>query len=234
MADVNLRMVMLKDLLHAAGLPPLTSHDNTENGETNTFSVENQAQTPKLGLVGRTWSEAHEALPESVHRTAADKVSSAVRDGTIIWNEPIEYARAMKITLENRNARPVPNRRGPLEQVTFRASDSYHGLPRFDNVKVAVSDAENDVRLYFGRCLLFCKDTMDNYFCLLQWYEELDTRDPVVLLPKLKLSPTDSLQSYDVQPVESIVNGALIVENDETFWALQSPREIKTYERFNN
>ena len=64
--------------------------------------------------------------------------------------------------------------------------------------------------------------------------QELDTRDPVVLLPKLKLSPTDSLQSYDVQPVESIVNGALIVENDDTFWALQSPREIKTYERFNN
>ena len=122
MADVNLRMVMLKDLLHAAGLPPLTSHDNTENGETNTFSVENQAQTPKLGLVGRTWSEAHEALPESVHRTAADKVSSAVRDGTIIWNEPIEYARAMKITLENRNARPVPNRKGPLDQVTSHPS----------------------------------------------------------------------------------------------------------------
>ena len=55
MANVNLQMIMLKDRLHAAGLPPLTSHDNTEIGESTAFSVEMAAPKPKLGLVGQTY-----------------------------------------------------------------------------------------------------------------------------------------------------------------------------------
>ena len=79
--------------------------------------------------------------------------------------------------------------------------------------------------------MAFCKDKNDKLFCLVQWYEEVHTRHPVVLLPQLKLAPPVTLASYDAQPVDSIVNGALIVESDGDgeLWALQSPREIEVY-----
>ena len=105
---------------------------------------------------------------------------------------------------------------------------------RFDNVKVAISDDDDNTRLRFGRCLVFCKDQKDKHFCLLRWYEEVHTHHPAVLLPQLKLAPSAALTSYDVQPVESIVNGTLVVESDGTFWALQSPREIEMNEKYNN
>ena len=52
-------------------------------------------------------------------------------------------------------------------------------------------------------------------------------------MPQLLLTPEENIESYDVQPVSSIVNGALLVESGGYHWALQSPRGKSIFESMN-
>ena len=92
--------------------------------------------------------------------------------------------------------------------------------------------------IFFGvvvlcRCVAFCKDNEDEFFVLLRWYDQIRVTNPISLLPQLELAPEEDVESYDVQPVSSIVNGALLVESGGYHWALQSPRESSIFELMN-
>ena len=83
------------------------------------------------------------------------------------------------------------------------------------------------------RCVAFCKDSEDEFYVLLRWYDQIRVTHPITLLPQLLMTPEENAESYDVQPVSSIVNGALLVESCGYHWALQSPREKSIFESMN-
>jgi hypothetical protein len=58
--------------------------------------------------------------------------------------------------------------------------------------------------------------------------------DPVARLPKLQLAPSNDVASYDVMPAKTIINGALLIEKDGFYWAIQSPRELARFEEINS
>ena len=81
--------------------------------------------------------------------------------------------------------------------------------------------------------MAFFADANANVFVGVRWYEPADAGenliDPIVRLAKLQLSPGNLSRSYGIMPVQSIRNGALIIKRNESFWALQSPREEREY-----
>ena len=149
------------------------------------------------------------------------------------WAEPVLVGEAMKLTLENRNLR-VGRKQGELVVVNLHALPAFHGPPRYDNIKLSVETDDGDSRLYYAKCLAFFKDAKNMYYVGLQWYTEVAANHPHALLPQLLLAPANLAASYDVQPVSSIVNGALLVQCGVHYWAIQSPREYDRYLAYNN
>ena len=96
-----------------------------------------------------------------------------------------------------------------------------------------VEEENNRSRMYFGRCIAFFEDANDQIFIGVRWYEAADGGnsfiDPIVHLAKLKLSPANNSRSYGIMPAASIRNGALILQRNDHYWALQSPREDAEY-----
>ncbi len=115
-------------------------------------------------------------------------------------------------------------------KVVLRARPKYQGRPAFDNVKIEVEEERGRIRRYFGKCLAFFEDDNKDMFVGVRWYETPDRDDTqlidsIVKLAELKLSPVAITRSYGIMPIQSIVNGALIIRVNEQYWALQSPRE---------
>ena len=83
---------------------------------------------------------------------------------------------------------------------------------------------------------MFLRDGKGDHFFALQWYSEVGKTPihPIALLPQLVLAPTNNIDSYDVMPISSIVNGALLLENGGFHWAIQSPRELQRYIAINS
>ena len=153
MCNVNLRIVMLKDCLHMAGLPPLTEHfGNDENEETH-YRVFQTEQVPWLSLVGTRYAELEPVIKSTVRDVIQSRVASSLEEGSLTWTPPVTWSRAMKMTLENRMKRRGDGRKGPLSSVVFRSTECYHGTARYDNVKVAV-ETDGYTRMYFGRCMM--------------------------------------------------------------------------------
>ena len=79
------------------------------------------------------------------------------------------------------------------------------------------------------------KNNSGEHYVLLRWYTEIG-RYPVELvpmLPHLRLADPFLTKSYDVLPVNCILNGALLVPHGKEHWALMSPREHAAYESMN-
>jgi hypothetical protein len=64
-----------------------------------------------------------------------------------------------------------------------------------------------------------------------QWYTEVGAQPVhhIALLAQLRLAPDRLLNSYDVLPISVIINGAYLIQKDEFYWAIQSPREQERY-----
>ena len=104
-----------------------------------------------------------------------------------------------------------------------------------NNVKVAV-EYERGVKIHFAKCVVFLKDSMDDYFVVVQWYDAVGRQpfNAVSGLPEMVLRPPGVPKSYSVMPINSIVNGAIITRSENQLWVLLSPREAKAYENTNN
>ena len=65
----------------------------------------------------------------------------------------------------------------------------------------------------------------------MQWYRTVGDSaiDERAGLPVLKLEEDKHTKSFDIMPVNSIVNGALLVTMSDHAWAMMSPREIAEY-----
>ena len=81
MSNVNLRMVMLKDCLHMAGLPPLTGHSNGDKEQTH-FRVFQTEQVPWLSLVGTKHADLGTFIEDPVHDVIQSRVALSAAEGS--------------------------------------------------------------------------------------------------------------------------------------------------------
>lgn len=136
---------------------------------------------------------------------------------------PIVVASQLTLPLQNRQVKR--GRPGRIVRATLRAASS--GSPKNDYVRVAVEGHGGELRCQFAKCVAFYRDGSGGHFLGVQWLERAQRRavDPTAKIAKLELAPTSRPSSFDIVPVGSILNGALILEFSGACWAIQSPRE---------
>jgi hypothetical protein len=119
--------------------------------------------------------------------------------------------------------------------VILRAMPFFHNKPGHDNVKVAMKNGRR-VQIYFAKCIVFLKDSREECFVLVQWYDKVGDElfDSVSGLVQVVLRPANELKSYSLTPMTRIVNGALIVESEKKRWVLLSPRKADAYKHTYN
>lgn len=234
------RMWMLKDLLVIAGEPPLTAH--TMDACSNEYVLVKKKIPVRPCVVGTSTQtlhlNLHTGLPNWLsideRRYLRLAIINALNNKTITWTEPVQTYAQMKLTLVDKQQPMDCAQR--LAKVILRAMPRFHGKPAFDTVKIAVEEDNRRIRRYFGKCLAFFKDSNEEMFVAIRWYETAESNanrsvliDPIAKLAKLKLSPVANSRSYGIMPISSIENGALIIRMNDHYWALQSPREQAEY-----
>lgn len=230
------RMMQLRDLLHNAGAPIIT-----EEGEHGSVMLHRTPPCrPHLEQKAKLFDARGKIsqLPKWLSKREKIVVMAKLRASPYMSEATMHFIGAqLSLTLKNRQL--TPSHKKYLVKVTFRAVALMYGQPRFDNVKVALkTDGTEQERLYFGKCVAFFRETdSDKHYVVLRWYKEIG-RDPIhsnILLARLRLEPPDQTKSYDVVPVDSIINGALLVPTGTTdHWALMSPREQAAYAAMNS
>ena len=83
--------------------------------------------------------------------------------------------------------------------------------------------------------MAFLKNGVGKYFVVLRWYTEKGRHpsEPIALLPHLVLAPPLLTKSYDVLPIDCVLNGALMIPHGKEHWALMSAREHAAYNALN-
>ena len=142
-------------------------------------------------------------------------------------------AQSLKLTLVNRQLLPdAPNR---LVKVTLRAKQTHCGRPALHNVRVSVN-SDGGPKVHFARCVAFMRDASRRHYAALRWYSETTqgfAPDRNTGLIRLTPEPTHLTRSYSVMPIESVLNGAVVLPSGSFFWVLQSPREAEAYANAN-
>ena len=182
---------------------------------------------------------AEVGLPSSMGAVTKRALFKSVRSATkgddpvLQWQPPISGARALKLTLEDRQQ--LPGSFDRLALVTLRAKEKHCDRPAWDNVRVAV-ESEEGMKIHFGRCLHFMRDSCGAHFIALRWYTET-TKDFTLHDDtgsiRLQIAPAENESSYSVMPIGSVVNGAYIIDCAGYSWVIQSPREEQHYLKIN-
>jgi hypothetical protein len=128
---------------------------------------------------------------------------------------------------------------GMFVPVTFRATETFRGMPWYDNVRVTNGVDGDDVRWMVGQCLCFIEDDNNNMNVAIRWYQDGETRHPEDVDTKLcemTLMPRSNIASYDIFPVTQIVNGAMLLPSlnprkRTVHYLVQTPREQKEHNR---
>jgi hypothetical protein len=127
---------------------------------------------------------------------------------------------------------------GQHDRVTLRAMPKFRGNPWYDNVRVKDGSGP-DCRLAVGRCVCFLEDAQGTVFVGLRWYQDYEVRIPEDVetrLCRLDYLPRGNLESYDVFPVSTIINGALVLPScdgahPQHYYLIQTPREQADHNR---
>ncbi len=154
----------------------------------------------------------------------------AAQNKAIVWEPPIHACKAMITHFTDRQL--LDDDEDKFVRIILRAQPFFQNKPGHANVK----EYDRGVKIYFGKCVVFLKDSQDEYFVVLQWYDQ-EGREPfdsVSGLVQLVLRPPNVRTSYSIMPIASIINGALITRSENKLWVLMSPRETKAYERTNS
>jgi hypothetical protein len=229
-------MWKLKDILAAAGEPPMITCSTKDENEYALLPLTAPVKPCPVGAIQTLEIDSHTGLPPWLsideRRCLRLAVVNTLQNKTITWKAPVTVSTQMKLTLQDKQL-PTDSAR-KLVKVVLRARPTYQGRPAFDNVKIGVEEERGRIRRYFAKCLAFFQDDNKEMFVGVRWYEtpdrnEINLIDPIVKLAELKLSPVAITRSYGIMPIQSIVNGALIIRVNEQYWALQSPREQAEY-----
>ena len=248
-----LRNTQLTELLHITNEKPITVRDENLNIDLHKgCSTTSSLLSPRtLSFVGPSTALnfVHEAgLPKHITGVEASAIFRAIKLNTttnllngngaaqkkpVVWQPPIHACKAMSTHFSNRQLPDDDEEK--VVRIILRAQPNFQNKPGHANVKVAV-DYDRGVKIHFGKCVVFLKDSQDDYFVVLQWYnqEGREPFDSVSGLVQLVLRPPNVTTSYSVMPIASIINGALITTSENKLWVLMSPRESKAYEQTNS
>ena len=234
MEKADHRRNQLRDLLHHVRAAPMTDGDKGYIMQPATQphppTLVNKAKMKPFNPRG-LWKQ----LPKWMVKKAKIAAMAKVQTSPYLNHaSPHTMSGQISMTLRNRQLHRSSPRH--LVKVTFRAVEKLYGKPRFDNVKVMLDAEDGNKRMYFARCVSFFNNNNGDHFVLLRWYTAVGRYplEPIPQLAHLRLSPPFDPKSYDVLPVDCIMNGALVVPHGMEFWALMSPREQDEFEEFNN
>jgi hypothetical protein len=143
-------MNQLKDLLHHAGLPPMTG----TIADDPTGVLKPRLQGKKIHLVGETsqfslmldHTQFRASVGDVVRETLMAKIKSA---DNLTWVPPLRKAQQIKTTILNRNAEKKSNKR--LVDRTLRVKDKWMGKERRADVKVVTPGSDGRPHIYFAR-----------------------------------------------------------------------------------
>ena len=151
---------------------------------------------------------------------------------------PVTLSDTMRMPLQNRCVEK--GKKARVEVLTLRARMNFFGKRRFDNVKLLVEmEPLPDGRRHdicYGRCVAFFSDCSSRHYVGVHWYVKVGTQhlDLKSRLQKVTAMTPNEYASYDILPVEAILNGALLVQDRgmkrrpqdaPQYWVRQSPRE---------
>jgi hypothetical protein len=152
MRQADTRMSNLKDLLHNAGLPAMT----TTIAEDPCLVLKPPLQRRTTNLVGKqritefnvdgNHNQFLASLGEDVRTTMMAKIQEA---DNLTWLPPLQKGQSIKITLLNRLAEKRSNKR--LVNKTLRVLDKWMGKKRRADVKVVIKGPDGRQRMYFAR-----------------------------------------------------------------------------------
>ena len=226
----------LSELLHMVHEKPIMVRDENsflmqQNNDNLNPDVDN---SPKF--VGKPTNlnfRTRQGMPKHIKQDENDALFRVINTNkTSVWAPPIQACKSITITLTDRQQ--LQDDAARYVSVILRAMPYFHGKPSYDNVKVAV-EYDTGAKLHFGKCVVFLKDSLDEYFILLQWYDQVGRQplDSVSGLVQLVLRPPNVTGSYSIMPITSIANGAIITCSENKLWVLLSPREAYSYELTN-
>ena len=228
--------VQLSELLHMTHEKPIMVRDENfylqQRSSDNTHEVKNML--PKfVGVPCRTTMLTGKGMPKHITNAESAVLFQVIKaNTTFVLSEPVQACKSVAVTLTDRQQLQHDDER--YVRVILRALPSFHNKPGNDNVKVAV-EYDSGPKLHFAKCVVFLKDNLEEYFVLLQWYDQVGRQpfDSVSGLVQLVLRPPNVTQSYSIMPITCIVNGAIITRSENKLWVLLSPRETSAYELTN-
>ena len=221
----------LAELLHLTHEAPIMMRE-----ENCFFQKEVSAKSASAKVVGITSNinlRTGLGLPKHITVAETKALFGVIKaNTTIVWHPPLQACKSVAVTLKDRQQLETDD--DYYMRVVLRAMPFFHGKPGNDNVKVAVEYDTGD-KIHFAKCVLFLRDSLEEYFVLLQWYDEVGRQplDSVSGLVQLVVRPPNVTRSYSIMPITSIVNGAIITPSENKLWVLLSPRETFAYELTN-
>jgi len=248
-----IRNTKLAELLHMAKEKPITVRDeNLNNVLADDTMVSSTASKHIPAFVG-PWQElvtsTGEGLPKHITPPEAAAIFRAIKLNTaninlytnslpngktkpVVWQPPIHACKSMVMSFIDRQLPPIDDDR--QVRVILRAQPFFQDKPSHANVKLAV-ESDTGVKIYFAKCIVFLKDNKDDFFVVVQWYNQVGTTpfDSVSGLVQVILRPPNVTTSYSVMPIDSIINGAIITSSENKSWVLLSPRESTAYAQTN-
>ena len=228
--------VQLSELLNLAHEKPIMLRDENFYIQQQSSDITHEVndKSPKfVGLPCHTNMLTGKGMPKHITNAESAVLLRVIKaNTTFVLSEPVQAGKSLAVTLTDRQQLQHDDER--YVRVILRALPSFHNKSGHDNVKVAV-EYDSGPKLHFAKCVVFLKDNQEEYFVILQWYDQVGRQpfDSVSGLVQLVLRPPNVTKSYSIMPITCIVNGAIITSSENKLWVLLSPRETSAYELTN-
>ena len=151
MRKADTRLNNLRELLHHAGLPPMTSKVDADQPH---LVLKRRLRHKQMHLVGTISSFSEDRdhsqfLPSLGHVSRTTLMAKIRSADNLTWVAPLQKAQSISVTLLNRIAEKNSSKR--LVDVILRSVDDFMGRARHADVKIALTDDNGRQHLYFAR-----------------------------------------------------------------------------------
>ena len=176
-----------------------------------------------------TWEGLPTWISEEAKRAVFRSIANALTTNVLQLATPVIVATQLQINIRDLHE---------VHTVFLRAMPRFQGIVAQDCVKVLIDEDSDDggtkKNVYFGKCMAFSQDCEGKQFVVLQWFtrHEENGFDKITNVPSFTLALEGNTNSYSTLPLETILNGALMVPGGGRYWALLSPREHMLYTKF--
>ena len=176
-----------------------------------------------------TWEGLPSWISDNAKRAIFRSIANAITTNVLQLHAPVLVATQLQLSLRDLL---------DVHTIFLRAMPRFQGIVAQDCVKVLIDEDSDDggtkKNVYFGKCMAFFQDCEGKQFVVLQWFTRREENgfDKITNVPSFTLALEGNTNSYSTLPLETILNGALMVPGGGRYWALLSPREHMLYTKF--